>query len=99
MINEGLKSNLELREVNKNISDKYEKERAKVYQLNFELERKKRSQVAKPKLVTKIAKSGKQIKLRTPDNYSKFLNGKQNAFKPRVKKNTGLSSSNLKHMK
>ena len=40
MINEVLKSNLELREDNQVLNDKYEKERAKVYQLNFEIERK-----------------------------------------------------------
>ena len=57
MINEVLKSNLQLREANKELANKYEKERAKVYHLNFEMERHKRSKARKNISPIKTVKS------------------------------------------
>lgn len=47
MADEVQKYNIQLREQNKELSEKYEKERAKVFQLNFELERSRTEKVKK----------------------------------------------------
>lgn len=100
MINEVLKSNIELREANKDLADKYEKERAKVYQLNFEMEKKKRTELAKNKTVVKLNKtSNKLMKLRTPDNYSKVLSMKSTGFKINGKGSLNPIAKKIRNMK
>lgn len=47
MADEVTKINLTLREQNKELSEKYEKERAKVFQLNFELEKRNKPKINK----------------------------------------------------
>lgn len=50
MVDEVQKINISLRQQNDELTQKYEKERAKVFELNFELERKNKIKTIKPKI-------------------------------------------------
>lgn len=59
MVDEVQKYNLQLREQNEELNKKYEKEKAKVFQLNFELEKRKRPIVNNIKRMSAISKNNK----------------------------------------
>lgn len=66
MADEVQQINIKLRDENNQLRENYEKERAKVYQLNFEIERKQ------PKKVKKVSKKMSKPDLRLKRNIHNF---------------------------
>lgn len=71
-----IRENIKLTEQNKVLSTKYEKERAKVFQLNYEVERINKQKVKKVSSINKpnMKSKKKLMKLRAPPQLSDIAN-------------------------